>query len=81
MRSLPDSLRQGSDSFRKTSRLVKYTTPYGASVPNKPRTPARTVRVDDELWEAAQRKASDRNETLSDVIRRLLREWIRGYEG
>lgn len=41
-------------------------------VPNTPGTPRRTVRVPDEVWEAAQAKAAERQETLSDVIRRAL---------
>lgn len=43
-------------------------------------TPKRTVRVSDELWEAAQRKASDKGETVTDVILRALRRYVRDYE-
>lgn len=39
-------------------------------------TKNRVVRVSDDLWEAAQRKASDEDEKLSDVIRRLLVEYV-----
>jgi hypothetical protein len=41
-------------------------------VPNQEATPRRTVRVPDELWEAAKRVAKDRDETLTDVINRAL---------
>jgi len=37
-----------------------------------PETKVRTVRVDDELWEAAQVKAKRRRESVADVIRRAL---------
>lgn len=43
-------------------------------VTNQPRpdNPARTVRVDDELWSAARRVAAERGESVSAVIRRAL---------
>lgn len=53
---------------------------YRALVPNQPATPNRTIRVPDELWEAAQRKAADRGETVTDVILRALRRYLRDYE-
>lgn len=37
----------------------------------------RTVRVDDELWDAATKAAKERNETLSEAIRRFLRGYVR----
>lgn len=43
--------------------------------PNKPKTPHRTVRVDDELWHAAQERAKERGESLSDVVRDALRAY------
>jgi hypothetical protein len=39
-------------------------------------TKVRTVRVDNELWEAAQAKAKDRRESVADVIRRALLAYI-----
>lgn len=54
-------------------------------VPNQPRTPSRNVRVSDELWEAAKQQASERGETVADVIRRALEVYVRsdgdGSEG
>jgi antitoxin component of RelBE/YafQ-DinJ toxin-antitoxin module len=41
-------------------------------MPNKPKTPIRTIRVTDDLWHAAQNVAKERGETVSDVIRRAL---------
>lgn len=39
-------------------------------------TPVRNVRVDDELWRAAQAEAKERNETLTDAIVRALRRYV-----
>ena len=41
-----------------------------------PGTRLRNVRVADGLWEAAKAKAAERGETLSDVVRRALREYV-----
>lgn len=49
-------------------------------VPNMPATPNRTVRVPDDLWEAVKRKAADRGETVTDVILRALRRYLRDYD-
>lgn len=38
-------------------------------------TPLRAVRINEELWRSAAAKASERGETLSDVIRRALEEY------
>lgn len=46
-------------------------------VPNQPKTPNHTIRVDDDLWRAALRKAHDRGETLTDVIVRALKAYLR----
>lgn len=46
-------------------------------MPNKPKFPARTVRVPDELWNAARDKAADRGEILSDIVRRALRDYVK----
>lgn len=39
-------------------------------------TKIRTVRVDDELWVAAQEKAKLRRESVADVIRRALLAYV-----
>lgn len=36
----------------------------------------RNVGVDDDLWSAAMKKAAERGESLSEVIRRKLREYL-----
>ena len=46
-------------------------------VPNAPKTPQRTVRIPDALWEAAKAKAEERGENLSDVIRKALERYVK----
>jgi hypothetical protein len=46
-----------------------------AAGPRVPRR-ARAVRVEDELWEAAKRKADERGEVLSEVIREHLKRYV-----
>lgn len=41
-----------------------------------PETKIRGVRIDDDLWEAAQAKAKDRRESVADVIRRALLAYV-----
>lgn len=41
-------------------------------MPNQPKTPARAVRIPDELWRAVQDQAARQGETVTDVIRRAL---------
>lgn len=43
----------------------------------RPGNPARAVRVEDELWEAAKKKAAERGESVSDVIRRALERYVK----
>ena len=49
-------------------------------MPNQPATPTRTFRCPDELWEAVQRKAADDGETVTDVLIRALRRYVREYQ-
>lgn len=46
-------------------------------VPNKPKTPLRSFRISDELYAAAQAKAADRGESVSDVVRRALERYVK----
>ena len=41
-----------------------------------PDTP-RAIRVPDDLWTAALGKASERNETVSEVIRKALERYVK----
>jgi hypothetical protein len=53
--------------------------PSVACVPNAPKTPKHGVRVPDELWQAVKRAAADRGETITDVIIRALKRYLRDY--
>ncbi len=45
-------------------------------MPKRP-MPNRVIRVPDELWKAAQAKADERGETLSEAIRKFLRRYVK----
>lgn len=45
--------------------------------PNKPRTPHRTIRVEDELWEAAVALAKERGESVSEILRAALKRYVK----
>lgn len=40
-------------------------------------TPPRSIRVPDELWQAAQAKAAARGETVTDVLIRALERYVK----
>jgi predicted transcriptional regulator len=45
-------------------------------MPNQPKTPARAVRISDEMW-AALRDVADRDDvTVSDVIRTACADYL-----
>jgi hypothetical protein len=46
-------------------------------MPNQPKTKARSVRISDAVWEAAQTKAAAKGETVTDVVRRALERYGR----
>src|SRR5690348_15171961 len=45
-------------------------------MPNQPKTQGRTVRVDDETWEAVKAEAERRGVTTSEVVRIALRNML-----
>jgi len=45
-------------------------------MPNTPGTTRRTIRIPDEEYEPAKAKAAERGETITDVVRRALREYV-----
>lgn len=49
-------------------------------VPNQPKTPQRSFRIPDDLYQRAQAKADEGDENMSDVVRRLLLEWVEQEE-
>lgn len=46
-------------------------------VPNQPKTPQRTIRVPDDLWQAAKEKAKRRGETVTEVLVAALKRYVR----
>lgn len=46
-------------------------------MPNQPKTPLRSVRVPEDLWQAAKVRASEKGETVTDVMTRALRRYVR----
>lgn len=46
-------------------------------VPNQPKTPIRGVRIPDDLWERAKKRADENGETLSHAIRKFLDRYSR----
>ena len=42
----------------------------------RPARRPRSVKVEDELWDAAMRKADERNEVLSEEIRAFLKRYV-----
>lgn len=46
-------------------------------MPNQPKTPKRSVRVSDEIWQAVKEKAKKRGETITEVILRSLKRYLR----
>ena len=45
-------------------------------MPNQPKTPVRSVRVPQPLWDAAKTCADSNDETVTDVIVRALNEYV-----
>lgn len=46
-------------------------------VPNKPRTPIRSIRIADELWADAQKVAAARGEDVSAEVRSSLERYVK----
>lgn len=46
-------------------------------MPNQPKTPLRSMRIPDDVWAAAQKRAAERGETVTAVIVRALRRYGR----
>ena len=58
---------------REPAAEPRYTI---AMVPNKPKTPMHPIRIPEELWVAARQVANARGESVSDVVRRALRDYV-----
>ena len=46
-------------------------------MPNQPATPTHSFRCDDELWDAAVRKAAVEGTTVTDVLVDALKRFLR----
>ena len=80
MRSHWGGTRFATSDNRSVLPTCNYRCPYVSRVPqNYPGTPIRSVRVPDELWDAVQQIAADRDETVTDVILRALERYVRVY--
>lgn len=62
--------------------MSRCNTPDGRlrDVPNKPATPGRSIRIPDEVWDALRQRADERGETMTDVVLRALRAYLREYD-
>lgn len=60
-----------------TLASISAMTPRLSAMPNKPKTPMHSFRVDDELWEAAKKRAEERDETLTEALRKFLRRYAK----
>lgn len=49
---------------------------YDPCVPNQPKTPARGIRVPDELWAAAKAKSQADGTTISAILVAALEEYV-----
>lgn len=48
-----------------------------ARVPNQPKTPLKSFRIPEALYLAAQAKAAERGESVSEVVRRALERYVK----
>lgn len=48
-------------------------------MPDQPKTPKRSVRISEDLWRAVMTIAHGRGETITDVIVRSLKNYVRRY--
>ncbi len=46
-------------------------------MPNAPKTPTRTFRCPDDLWNAAKDKAAVEDRTVTDVLIKALQEYVK----
>src|SRR3954470_25075308 len=77
----PASAAATATATRRAARFAMggvMTPGTVAVVPNAPGTPRRTIRIPDDLWDAATAKADKRGESVSDVIRHALERYVGG---
>lgn len=75
------SLHDDADIMCQNGQSVVTVTSSLRQVPqHRGQTPIRSVRIPDEIWEAVKRKAADRGESITDVILRALKRYLREYD-
>jgi LDH2 family malate/lactate/ureidoglycolate dehydrogenase len=45
--------------------------------PNQPATPTHSIRIPDEIWDAAVKKAADEGTTVTEVVLKALKRFLR----
>lgn len=49
-------------------------------MPNQPKTPKRTFRIPDEIYVPAREKAQRQGDSLTDIVREALVEYVKEYD-
>lgn len=62
---------------RAEQRAIEGESPLYNSIRAEGKTPLHSFRVEDELWEAAKKRAEEKGETLADALRKFLRRYTR----
>lgn len=57
--------------------MTRVLTPATMRPMRETHTPPRSVRIPDELWQAAKAKAAERGETVTDVIVKALERYVK----
>ena len=62
----------------RTLSILRSRPIYPDRVPNQPKSGLRlhSFRVSDEIWEAAKKRAEERDETLAEVLRAALARYL-----
>lgn len=58
--------------------MTEVNTPTIPRVPNKPKTPMRSMRVPDDVWKAAQAEAERRGESVTAAVVKFLKRYGKG---
>lgn len=71
------NLARKSAETRRRNREAREADGVMTPMPNAPKTPLRSFRIPDDVYEAAQAKAKERGETVSDVVRAALERYAK----
>ncbi len=66
---------EGRKPDEKCAAFLSSYRPLGSGA--RQHTPGRMMRVPDLLWQAAQTCAAERGETVGDVVRRALHDYVK----